>query len=103
MRGKRRRHHRPSFLIVRATGADRGPPLAAKRIDVGSLDKPVLLSAADAMIGGAGLKDGAEVTLQARLSLNGQPTAQNGDWQSQKTSAKLPATSTLSIDQRIGQ
>ena len=91
------------FLIVRAAGADRGPPLAAKRIDVGSLDKPVLLSAADAMIGGAGLKDGAEVTLQARLSLNGQPTAQNGDWQSQKTSAKLPATSTLSIDQRIGQ
>jgi len=91
------------FLIVRAAGVDRGPPLAAKRIDVGSLDKPVLLSAADAMIGGAGLKDGAEVTLQARLSLNGQPTAQNGDWQSQKTSAKLPATSTLSIDQRIGQ
>ena len=91
------------FLIVRATGADRGPPLAAKRIDVGSLDKPVLLNAADAMIGGAGLKDGAEVTLQARLSLNGQPTAQNGDWQSEKTSTKLPATSAIRIDQRVGQ
>ena len=91
------------FLIVRAAGADRGPPLAAKRIDVGALDQPVSLTAADAMIGGAGLKAGVEVSLQARLSINGQPTAQTGDWQSQKASTRLPATTTLSIDQRLSQ
>lgn len=91
------------FLIVRAAGADRGPPLAAKRIDVGALDQPVSLTTADAMIGGAGLKAGVEVSLQARLSINGQPTAQTGDWQSQKTSTRLPTTTTLSIDQRLSQ
>ncbi len=89
------------FLIVRAAGADSGPPLAVKRLDVAALDKQVLLGNADTMIGGAGLKDGAEVTLQARLSIGGQPMAQAGDWQSQKAVVKLPATTTLSIDQRV--
>lgn len=89
------------FLIVRAAGADRGPPLAAKRLDISAIDQPVALTAADAMIGGAGLKQGVQVTLQARLSVTGQPTAQSGDWQSAKTSATLPATSTLSISERV--
>jgi len=90
------------FLIVRAAGVDRGPPLAAKKIAVADLDKPVMLTAADAMIGGAGLKPGVEVTLQARLSVNGQPTAQTGDWQSTKSTAKLPASSVkLAVDQPV--
>ncbi len=78
------------FLIVRAAGVDRGPPLAAKKISLGQIDQPVMLTAADAMIGGAGLKAGAEVAIQARLSLSGQPAAQPGDWQSGKATLKLP-------------
>ena len=92
------------FLIVRAAGVDRGPPLAARKIPVSELDKPILLTAADAMIGGAGLKPDSDVSIQARLSLTGQPIAQNGDWQSGKTSLRLPAKSaTLTIDQLVSQ
>lgn len=90
------------FLIVRSAGVDRGPPLAAKKIALADVEKPVLLTAADAMIGGAGLKAGSEVSVQARLSLNGQPTPQTGDWQSPRTAAKLPAAAVkLSIDQPV--
>jgi cytochrome c-type biogenesis protein CcmH len=87
------------FLIVRAAGAERGPPLAAKKLALADIEKPILLTAADAMIGGAGLKPGADVVLQARLSLTGQPMAQAGDWQSAKTNATLPSTALiLAID-----
>jgi len=90
------------FLIVRSAGVDRGPPLAAKKIALADVEKPVLLTTADAMIGGAGLKAGGEVAIQARLSLNGQPTPQTGDWQSAKTTAKLPvSTVKLSLDQPV--
>ena len=70
------------FVIVRAAGADRGPPLAAKKLSLAEADKPIVLTSADAMIGGARLKSGADVVLQARLSLTAQPMAQAGDWQS---------------------
>ena len=87
------------FVIIRALEAERGPPLAARKIAAADVDQPILLTAADAMIGGAGLKPGTDVSVQARLSLSGQPIAQNGDWQSAKTSLKLPAKSaTLMID-----
>ena len=90
------------FVIVRAVGADRGPPLAAKKVSAADFDKPVLLTVADAMIGGAGLKAGTEVVIQARLSLNGQPAPQPGDWQSAKNTLRLPAgTLKLAIDQVI--
>ena len=88
------------FVIVRAAGVDRGPPLAAKKISLAQIDEPVLLTAADAMIGGAGLKAGADVAIQARLSLGGQPAAQSGDWQSAKSTIKLPSgVVTLVLDQ----
>ena len=90
------------FLIVRAAGAERGPPLAAKKLALADASNPILLTAADAMIGGAGLKPGADVVLQARLSLTGQPMAQAGDWESAKTNAKLPSTALiLAIDQPV--
>ena len=90
------------FLIVRAAGAERGPPLAAKKLALADAGKPILLTSADAMIGGAGLKPGADVVLQARLSLTGQPMAQAGDWESAKTGAKLPSAAlNLVIDQPV--
>ncbi len=90
------------FLIVRAAGTERGPPLAAKKLALVDADKPIVLTSDDAMIGGAGLKPGADVVLQARLSLTGQPMAQAGDWQSAKTNAKLPSAAlTLAIDESV--
>ena len=88
------------FLIVRAAGAERGPPLAARKLALADAGTPIVLTAADAMIGGAGLKPGADVVLQARLSLTGQPMAQAGDWESAKTNAKLPSAAVnLAVDQ----
>ena len=88
------------FLIVRAAGVDRGAPLAAKKISLAQIDQPITLTAADAMIGGAGLQAGADVAIQARLSLSGQPAAQSGDWQSSKSTIKLPVgVVSLVIDQ----
>ena len=90
------------FLIVRASGADRGPPLAAKKLALADADKPIVLTAADAMIGGAGLKPGAPVVLQARLSIAGQPMAQPGDWESAKANVTLPIGAvTLAVDQPV--
>lgn len=92
------------FLIVRAAGADRGPPLAARKLTLADLARPVTLTAADAMIGGAGLKAGAEAIVQARLSLSGQPMAQSGDWESAKTNATLPSPAlNLMIDRPIAK
>ena len=89
------------FLIVRAAGSDRGPPLAAKKISLAQIEQPIMLTAADAMIGGAGLKAGTDVAIQARLSLTGQPAAQPGDWQSGKATLKLPfGVVSLVLDQK---
>ena len=90
------------FLIVRAAGADRGPPLAAKKLALADVDRPIVFTAADAMIGGAGLRPGALVVLQARLSGTGQPMAQAGDWESAKTNLTLPSAAlTLAVDQPV--
>jgi cytochrome c-type biogenesis protein CcmH len=90
------------FLIVRAANADRGPPLAAKKVALADIEKPIVVTATDAMIGGAGLAPGADVVMQARLSLTGQPMAQTGDWQSAKVAAKLPSAALqLIIDQPV--
>lgn len=90
------------FLIVRGAGADRGPPLAVRKLTVADLERPVLLSTADAMIGGSGLQPGTAVTLQARLSIAAQPVPQRGDWQSSKLTATLPAgEQRLTLDQAV--
>lgn len=92
------------FIIVRAEGAERGPPLAAKKLTLNDLTKPITITTSDAMIGGAGLAAGTQVTVSARLSLNGQPTPQTGDWQSAKLPIQLggsAAALTLLIDQPV--
>jgi cytochrome c-type biogenesis protein CcmH len=91
------------FLIIRAAGVDRGPPLAAKKLTLDEFTQPVVFTANDAMVGAAGLASGAEVSVTARLSISGQPTPQAGDWQSTKQTVKLGsnADTALVIDQRV--
>ncbi len=66
----------PLFVFVR--GAAGGPPLAVKRLTT-ALPTELTLSAADSMIAGNGLKPGQPVTVVARVSAGGAPTAQSGD------------------------
>ncbi len=91
------------FIIIRAAGVDRGPPLAAKKLALSELTKPIVITANDAMVGAAGLSAGTEVSVTARLSISGQPTPQAGDWQSVKRAVKLggDTDTALLIDQPI--
>ncbi|TAF98934.1 MAG: c-type cytochrome biogenesis protein CcmI [Betaproteobacteria bacterium] len=85
------------FVIVRSAGAKGGPPLAARKVAVSALKEPIVLTASDAMIGGGGLAAGTKVDLLARLSISGQPTPQNGDWQSAVQSATLGSAPSVEL------
>jgi cytochrome c-type biogenesis protein CcmH len=94
------------FAIVRAADATSGPPIAAKKLSPSALDKPIEINASDAMIGGAGLAPGSEVSLEVRLSVSGQPRAQAGDYASERVKIKLPSdgkalSRTVVIDKKI--
>lgn len=64
------------FVFVRNPGG--GPPLAVKRLPPG-LPAEIVLSAADAMLAGNGIQPRQQVSVAARLSASGSPTAQSGD------------------------
>ncbi|MCX8098775.1 MAG: c-type cytochrome biogenesis protein CcmI [Casimicrobiaceae bacterium] len=85
------------FVIVRPAGEDRGPPLAVKRVRPAELAQAVELSAADAMLGGDGLRSGQRVTVLARLALSGRPQAMSGDFESAPVETTLPAREPLAV------
>lgn len=85
------------FIVVRSAEAERGPPLAAKRIPLAQIGEPITLTAADAMIGREGLRAGARVTIRARLSLTGQPTSTPGDFESKPVTVALPASQPVGL------
>lgn len=88
----------PLFVFVR--GAAGGPPLAVKRLST-ALPASVTLSAADAMIAGGGLRKGQKVSVVARISLSGAPTAQSGDLFGElQVTVGADGTHRLVIDQR---
>ncbi|MBS0613249.1 MAG: hypothetical protein JSS24_08775 [Proteobacteria bacterium] len=59
--------------------AERGPPLAVKRLSPADIGKPLELSAADSMVPGRSLRQGQTVQLTARISFSGQPLPSAGD------------------------
>ena len=86
------------FVFVR--GAAGGAPLAVKRLST-ALPAQVVLSSADSMIAGNGVKPGQKVSVVARVSLSGAPTAQSGDpYGELQTTAGAPGTHSLLIDKR---
>jgi cytochrome c-type biogenesis protein CcmH len=91
------------FIVVRAADRDSGPPLAAKKLAPASLNSPIAISASDAMIGGDGLKVGTEVSIEARVSVSGQPLPKPGDWKSARQRVRLGGDTavTLVIDAKI--
>jgi cytochrome c-type biogenesis protein CcmH len=67
----------PLFVLARTPG-QRGPPLAAKRLEARFPQEIDLLSS-DAMIAGTGFKAGQEVEIVARVANGGSAASQSGD------------------------
>ena len=71
------------FVIVRGPGESAGPPLGVARIDQPRFPVSLKLDDGNAMIAQRKLSDQSELNLVARLSMNGQPGANSGDWESE--------------------
>jgi cytochrome c-type biogenesis protein CcmH len=69
------------FIIARAP--EGGPPIAVIRRPPSAVPGEFSLSDANSMIQGRSLAAYPELTVVARLSRSGQPTAQAGDWQAE--------------------
>jgi cytochrome c-type biogenesis protein CcmH len=69
------------FIIART--AEAGPPIAVIRRPPSALPGEFSLSDANLMIQGRSLGAYPEITVVARVSHSGQPTAQPGDWQAE--------------------
>lgn len=67
----------PLFISARIPG-QRGPPLAAKRLD-SRFPQEVELSSTDAMVAGSGFKDGQELEIEARVGNGGSAISRSGD------------------------
>jgi cytochrome c-type biogenesis protein CcmH len=78
-----------AVLYVFARPATGGPPVAAKRIDVGSWPLQVTLGDADRPMPTAKLSDHAEVLVTARLSLTGNAMGATGDLESEPVKARV--------------
>jgi cytochrome c-type biogenesis protein CcmH len=70
------------FIIARAPGEE-GPPIAVIRRPPTAVPGEFSLSDANSMIAGRSISAYPEITVIARLSRTGQPTAQPGDWEAQ--------------------
>jgi cytochrome c-type biogenesis protein CcmH len=67
----------PLFLLARNPG-QRGPPLAAKRLDA-RFPLEVELSSTDAMVAGTGFTEGQELEIEARVGNGGSAISRSGD------------------------
>jgi cytochrome c-type biogenesis protein CcmH len=67
----------PLFLLARLPG-QRGPPLAARRLEA-KFPQDLELLSSDAMIAGTGFAEGQEVEIVARVSNGGSAAATSGD------------------------
>ena len=67
------------FVIARDP-AQPGPPIAVARRRLSELPVTIGLGDSESMVAGRSLSSFAEFELLARVSLNGQPNAQPGDW-----------------------
>lgn len=70
------------FVFARIPG-QAGPPLAARRLDDARFPLTVRLGDADAMLPGATISDKTELAITARLSMSGEATGGEGDYEAQ--------------------
>lgn len=89
-------------LFILARAPEGGPPLAVIRQPASAVPGQFTLSDANSMIPGRSLASYPEITVVARLSASGQPTAQSGDWEaSARISPSAGASVALVIDQVV--
>jgi len=89
------------FIIARDPAAP-APPIAAVRRVVGDLPMQVELTDANAMVPGRSLTSFANIEIVARVSMNGQPVAQPGDWfGSQQIRTSETRSASIVIDQQV--
>ena len=89
-------------LFILARAPEGGPPVAVIRQPASAVPGEFTLSDANSMIQGRSLANYAEITVVARLSASGQPTAQPGDWFAEATVRLSDAvTVALVIDQVV--
>lgn len=67
----------PLFLMARIPG-QRGPPLAAKKLE-GKFPQDVVLLSSDAMLAGTGFTAGQELEIEARIGNDGGAISRSGD------------------------
>jgi cytochrome c-type biogenesis protein CcmH len=67
----------PLFVLARIPG-QRGPPLAAKRLDA-RFPQDVELLSSDAMLSGTGFTAGQEIEIEARVANGGSAISRSGD------------------------
>ena len=89
------------FVFARDARQPDGPPLAARRLTVGSLPAEVRLSGADAIMSGGTLDTHAALVLTARVTLHGGVTAQSGDLEGQASYAGDGRPTRLVIDRIV--
>ncbi len=84
------------FVLARAVT---GPkvPLAAQKMTVADLPQVVTLSDAEAMMAGMSISNYEQLTLVARLSKSGNPIAQPGDWQIEKSPVSNTETGLIKL------
>ena len=86
------------FVLARTPG-QRGPPLAAKRLDA-KFPQEVTLQASDAMLAGTGFVVGQQIEIVARVSNSGGAIARSGDlFGSAQVTVGKGGTIALRIDQ----
>jgi len=91
-------------LFIMALAPEGGPPLAVIRRPPNAVPGEFSLSDANSIIQGRSLSAYPEVTVVARLSSSGEPTAQPGDWFAQtvvQPTAGQPVAVALVIDQVV--
>lgn len=88
----------PFFVLARIPG-QRGPPLAAKRLDARFPQEVELLSS-DAMIAGSGFTAGQEIEVEARIANGGSAISRSGDpFGTVKLKAGVGGRATIEINQ----
>jgi len=91
------------YVIIRSASSSAGPPVGVRRIIGPQLPLEMTITDQDSMIKERQISTMNEVSLQARISLTGSPSATTGDWQSAPTQVTLDEAESIElvIDQRV--
>ncbi|MFW5927164.1 MAG: tetratricopeptide repeat protein [Wenzhouxiangella sp.] len=85
------------YIIVR-DGSNGGPPLAVQRISAADLPTSIVIDDSNTMLEGGSLGDAGSVSVVARISRNGQPTASEGDLEGKSEPIELSGETSVDVE-----